>query len=73
MTLTELKQFLNKAKHHNPYCAEEYNTAIDAVEELEAYRASMLTPDKVEEMKGRIFELSVENDRLRFMKGERDG
>ena len=53
--------------------AEEYNTAIDVVEELEAYRASMLTPDKVEEMKGRIFELSVENDRLRFMKGERDG
>lgn len=73
MTLNELKQFFEKAKQHNPYCAEEYNAAIDVVGELEAYRASMLTPDKVEEMKGRIFELSVENDRLQLMKGERDG
>lgn len=74
MKLTEVKEYFKNRLKHAPNCAEEYQTAIEVLEELEEYRATMQSPDDIRRMQEEFYKLAVKNDELRkqilLLKGE---
>ena len=74
MKLTEVKEYFKTRLKHAPNCAEEYQTAIEALDELEAYRATMQSPADIHRMQEEFYRLAVKNDELRkqilMLKGE---
>ena len=74
MKLTEVKEYFKNRLKHAPNCAEEYQTAIEALEELEEYRATMQSPDDIHRMQEEFYKLAVKNNELEkqilMLKGE---
>lgn len=59
MTIDELKAYFKTRIKHAPNCAEEYQTALDILDELEEYRKTMQSPDDIRRMQEEFFNLAV--------------
>ena len=59
MTIDELKAYFKTRIKHAPNCAEEYQTALDILDELEEYRKTMQSPSDVRRMQEEFYKLAV--------------
>lgn len=76
MSINELRECFKSRLKHAPEFCEEYKYALSILDEVEAYRKTMQSPEDVIRMQEKFFELSVEcnglKEEIKRLKGTGD-